>query len=266
MSEPADTTTLRLTHIGGPTVLIEVGTLRLLTDPTFDPASSVYRSGPVELHKTADPARAPSELGPIDAVLLSHDQHSDNLDRAGLAFLPQAKQVLTTPDGAGRLGGNARSVVAWEAIELVSKEGERVWATATPARHGPPGIEPVSGAVTGWIVEWDGQGHGALYISGDTVMYEGVEEVIRRFRIGVALLHCGAARVAARGPDALTLSGEEAVRFAEQAVGCTVIPIHYEGWAHFSEGRAEIEQAFRQAKMEQRLLWLPLGRTMTVAN
>jgi L-ascorbate metabolism protein UlaG (beta-lactamase superfamily) len=30
-------TEVRLTHIGGPTVLIEAGGWRLLTDPTFDP-------------------------------------------------------------------------------------------------------------------------------------------------------------------------------------------------------------------------------------
>jgi L-ascorbate metabolism protein UlaG (beta-lactamase superfamily) len=264
MSESAETT-MSITHIGGPTALIEVGALRLLTDPTFDPADSWYRSGPVELHKLSDPALAPSELEPIDAVLLSHDQHSDNLDLAGRAFLPRAKQLLTTPEGAGRLGGNARGVTPWEAVELAGDGGEWVRVTATPARHGPPGIEPVSGAVAGWIVEWAGQRRGALYISGDTVMYEGVEEVIRRFHIGVALLHCGAARVAVRGTDALTFTGVEAAQFARQAEDSTIIPIHYEGWGHFSEGRVEIEQAFGQARLEQRLLWLPLGQSATVA-
>ena len=35
---------IRITHIGGPTALIEIGQLRLLTDPTFDPAGSRLRS------------------------------------------------------------------------------------------------------------------------------------------------------------------------------------------------------------------------------
>ena len=36
---------VRITHVGGPTVLIEVGGWRLLTDPTFDPAGKRYFFG-----------------------------------------------------------------------------------------------------------------------------------------------------------------------------------------------------------------------------
>jgi len=57
---------VRLTHIGGPTVLIEVGGWRLLTDPTFDPAGGSYRFGwCTGSRKLAGPAIAASELGPI---------------------------------------------------------------------------------------------------------------------------------------------------------------------------------------------------------
>ena len=36
---------VRLTHIGGPTVLLEIGGWRLLTDPTFDAPGGRYRFG-----------------------------------------------------------------------------------------------------------------------------------------------------------------------------------------------------------------------------
>jgi hypothetical protein len=64
-------------------------------------------------------------LPTIDAVLFSHDQHADNRDLAGRALLPRAQQVLTTPDGARRLGGHARGVANWETIDVESA-GERV--------------------------------------------------------------------------------------------------------------------------------------------
>ena len=35
---------LHVTYIGGPTALLELGGLRLLTDPTFDPAGSSITS------------------------------------------------------------------------------------------------------------------------------------------------------------------------------------------------------------------------------
>ena len=36
---------VRVTHIGGPTVLLEIGGWRLLTDPTFDAAGGDYKFG-----------------------------------------------------------------------------------------------------------------------------------------------------------------------------------------------------------------------------
>src|SRR5690349_4405150 len=99
---------VKLTHIGGPTVLIEFGGWRLLTDPTFDPAGGKYRFGwGTGSTKLTEPSIAAAELGPIDAVLLSHDHHDDNLDAAGRALLPGAGTVITTEVGARRLGGNA---------------------------------------------------------------------------------------------------------------------------------------------------------------
>ena len=88
----------RLTHIGGPTVLIEVEGWRLLTDPTFDPPGGKYRFGwGTGSTKLSAPAVSPSELGPVDAVLLSHDHHDDNLDKAGRALLPRAGTVIADP-------------------------------------------------------------------------------------------------------------------------------------------------------------------------
>jgi hypothetical protein len=44
----------------------------------------------------------------------------------------------------------------------------------------------------------------------------------------------------------------------------TIIPIHYEGWAHFVEGRTEIEQAFARAGLERHLCFLPFGQPVLI--
>ena len=93
--------TVRLTHIGGPTVLIEVDGWRLLTDPTFDRPGRTYHFGwGTGSRKVTGPAVQAADLGPIDAVLLTHDHHADNLDDAGRALLPSAGVVVTTTPGA----------------------------------------------------------------------------------------------------------------------------------------------------------------------
>jgi L-ascorbate metabolism protein UlaG (beta-lactamase superfamily) len=77
--------TLNVTLIGGPTVLIEAAGFRLVTDPTFD-APGEYQLSYVTLTKTSGPALPADAIDAVDAVLLSHDQHSDNLDRSGSSW------------------------------------------------------------------------------------------------------------------------------------------------------------------------------------
>ena len=82
--------------------------MRLLTDPTFDEPREYHMAPGRTLVKTAPAHIGSQDVGPIDAVLLSHDQHVDNLDMSGREFLTQAPLVLTTPSAAARLGGACR--------------------------------------------------------------------------------------------------------------------------------------------------------------
>ena len=243
-----------LTLIGGPTLLLEVAGLRLLTDPTFDGPGS-YPAGSVTLTKRVGPALTTVALGPLDAVLLSHDQHADNLDEAGRALLPSARRVLTTIAGAGRLGTHAEGLAPWQSVEL----GDGVRVTATPARHGPVGIEPLTGEVIGFVIEADGR---AIYVSGDTVWYEGVAEVARRFDIGLAILFTGAART--RGAVHLTMDANDAIAAAHAFAQATIVAVHNDGWAHFSESGDDLAQSFAVVGLAERLLPLPLGRRVEV--
>jgi L-ascorbate metabolism protein UlaG (beta-lactamase superfamily) len=132
-------TSLRITHIGGPTALIEVGGWRLLTDPTFDPPGRRYAFGwGTSSRKLTGPAVPASDLAPIHAVLLSHDHHDDNLDDTGRAMLRSADAVVTTVSGAERLGGHARGLAPWATTRLEAPGRVAIEITASPCRHGPP--------------------------------------------------------------------------------------------------------------------------------
>ena len=243
---------LIVTYIGGPTVLLEFGGLRFLTDPTFDPAGGDYTTGPVTLHKNTGPALAPEALGPIDYVLLSHDHHSDNLDHSGRKMLAEARTVFTTVDGASRLGGNSRGLQDWQAID-VPVAGRMLRVVGTPGRHGPEGGD--RGPVKGFVLYFQDSSEQVIYVSGDTVWYDGVAEVARRFAVQAVLLHLGAARVSVVGPHPLTMTAQEAIEAAKAFAQAAIIPIHFEDWAHFSEGKKEIDREFANAGLTQRLHW-----------
>jgi L-ascorbate metabolism protein UlaG (beta-lactamase superfamily) len=256
-------TDLLLTHIGGPTMLIQVGGWRLLTDPTFDPPGQKkynfgWGTGSVKL---AGPAVAVSELGPIDAVLLTHDHHDDNLDPAGRALLPGAGAVVTTVSGSKRLGGDTRGLEPWATTLLEAPGRPPIEITATPCRHGPPLSRPVVGDVIGFALAWEGQEHGVLWISGDTVLYDGVRQVANRLQVDVALLHLGGVQFPVTGPVRYTMTAKDAVELSGLVRARTIIPIHYEGWKHFQQGREAIERELERAQQDirERIRWLPLG-------
>lgn len=239
--------TIDVLLVGGPTALIELAGLRLLTDPTFDPPGD-YPAGQRKLIKTSPPARRPEEIGAVDCVLLSHDQHPDNLDRSGREFAASAPITLTTPAAAARLGGKAIGLAPWETRPL----GE-LTVTAVPARHGPPGCEPQLGDVTGFVLA--GSDLPSLYVSGDNAALELVDEIAERFSpVDVALLFAGQARTALLGEVDLTLSSASAVEAARRLRARHVVPLHFEGWAHFKEGLAELREAFAGSGLEVHFL------------
>jgi L-ascorbate metabolism protein UlaG (beta-lactamase superfamily) len=263
-------TDVRLTHIGGPTALIEVGGWRILTDPTFDAPGRRYFFGwGTTSRKLAGPAIPAAELGKIDAVLLTHDHHGDNLDPAGRALLPSMGTIVTTVPGAGRLGAAAaaRGLAPWATTRLEAPGKPTIEITATPCRHGPPLSRPIVGDVIGFALRWEGQEHGVLWISGDTVLYDGVREVAERLEVDTAILHLGGVRFPVSGPIRYTMTARDAIELCGLIAPRTAIPIHYEGWKHFREGRAAIERELAQAPeaVRARVRWLPIGEPVTMA-
>jgi L-ascorbate metabolism protein UlaG (beta-lactamase superfamily) len=242
--------------VGGPTAVFEIGGLRLLTDPTFDPPGD----HPVDtriLVKTTGPALAAGAIGAVDAVLLSHDQHPDNLDDAGRELAGRVPLVLSTASAAERLGGPVRELPPWRSHSLRRPDGGELRITGVPAQHGPSGTEHLTGEVRGFVLS--GEGLPTVYVSGDNASLAVVREVADHAGpIDVAVLFAGRGRVPLL--DAyLTLSADQAARAAEILAAPVVIPLHIEGWGHFTEDARAVPEAFARHGLADRLLLLDPG-------
>lgn len=238
-----------LHYVGGPTALLRLGGVRLLTDPTFDPPGE-YPVGDRRLVKTVGPALTPADLGPVDAVLLSHDQHPDNLDRAGRACAAAAPLVLSTASAAERLGGPVRALPAWESYTVGSRAQVRV--TAVPARPGPPGSEQLTGEVTGFVLT--GEDLPTVYVSGDNASLDVVRTIAARLGpVDVAVLFAGAAQTPPLGAAHRTLTSEHAAAAAAVLGAHDVVPLHFEHWGHVTQGADSLVAAFEAAGLGHRL-------------
>ncbi|WP_431893842.1 MBL fold metallo-hydrolase [Nonomuraea sp. bgisy101] len=247
---------MEMRYAGGPTAVIELGGVRLVVDPTFDPPGE-YPIGERKLTKTAGPAFGPE---PADLVLLSHDQHPDNLDTAGRAYLETVPLVLSTGQAAGRLGGAVRALPNWESVTVGALR-----VTGVPAQHGPDGSEHLVGEVTGFVLSGDGLP--TVYVSGDNASLDVVRAISARIgAIDVAVLFAGGARTPLLGEAYLTLSSAAAAEAARILGARDVVPLHFEHWQHFTQGPDTLVQAFERAGLSDRLRLLKPGEQITVGG
>ncbi|MGW7276142.1 MBL fold metallo-hydrolase [Streptomyces sp. NPDC054864] len=243
---------------GGPTARFEYGGLSLLTDPTFDAPGEYRVPGGLVLTKLAPSDGAPADLGRIDVLLLSHDQHPDNLDDAGRALLAGIPLTLTTPAASQRLGGKTRGLTDWESIELQRPDGGTLTVTGVPSIHGPgprEEVEPLAGPVVGFILT--GEGLPTIYVSGDNASLDAVRQIAARFApVDTALLFAGAPRFpAVFAGQCLALDSTRATEAARVLGARRVVPVHYDSWAHYTEGRDSLQAAFFAAGLSDRLDW-----------
>ena len=236
--------TLEISLVGGPTAVIEIAGLRILTDPTFDPPGDYPNPQGPKLTKTHGPALTQEQVMPIDVVLASHE-HPDNLDHAGREFISTAHRVYTTHEVAKQFDDNVMGLAEYQAVEVPLPGGGTMTITATPAKHGPDGVWQRIGPVLGFVLTADGLP--TIYVSGDNSSLEVIEEVENELGpIDVAVLFVGGPSFAGLGDGAyLTLSNELALEVAQRILpDAVIVPVHQDSWMHFTQNAAGIRALF----------------------
>ena len=123
------------------------------------------------------------------------------------------------------LGLDARPVddaIEWDGLHI----------TRTPARHGTGRIAELLAPVSGFVLD-------DLYLAGDTVWYEAVEETIERHLPRVAVVNAGGAEFTEGG---LIVMGADDVREVVARVP-TVVAVHMEALNHCFLERESLRRA-----------------------
>ena len=255
-----------LFFVGTATVIIRYAEFTILTDPNFLHSGDHAHLGyGIRSERKTDPAIEIGELPlDLDFVLLSH-YHGDHFDHVVERELDQSLPIVTTRHAADELAEKGfhetYPLDTWE--EMTVRKGDVELAiTSTPGRHGPPVVEKALPPVMGSVLEFhseEGRTPLRLFITGDTVMYDDLEEIPERYpQIDIALLHLGGTKILG---VLLTMDAEQGVKAVELFDANTSIPIHYNDYEVFQSPLSDFEEAIREAGLEDRVAYVDHGDT-----
>ncbi|MDQ0792534.1 MBL fold metallo-hydrolase [Streptomyces sp. B1I3] len=221
--------------IGNATLLIRYGSLTLLTDPNFlHRGSFAYLGNGLFSRRSTEPALGVRDLpSDLDAVILSH-LHGDHWDRVARRGLDRGLPIITTPHASRRLQGlhafsRAVGLRTWQS-QTLSRDGTQAHVTALPGRHGPGLAQALLPPVMGSLLELGPLGAPPvlrLYISGDTLMFPGIEEIARRCpNLHLAVLHLGGTTLP--GGLLVTMDARQGAALVRTLRPRRTLPVHYE--------------------------------------
>ena len=262
-----------VTFIGNATTLISGGGVTLLTDPNFlHRGQHAYLGYGLVSKRLREPAIDIDELPPLEAVVLSH-MHGDHWDRRATTELDHELPVLTTPHAAKRLAhrgfGAALGLSTWQAHTIV-KDETVVSVTSLPGRHAPAPVHRLLPPVMGSMLAFSSNGHTRrLYVSGDTLMVDELNEIPVRFQaIDAGVLHLGGTRLPAgrRLPFGLTVTmdarqGADAVEALKLP---KMIPVHFDDYGVFASPLSDFVDEMKRRGIADRIVELERGASVSI--
>ncbi len=250
--------------IGTATVLIRCGGFTILTDPNFlHKHDTVHLGYGLRSKRLTEPALELHSLPPLDFVLLSHF-HEDHFDRKVEAGLDKLTPIITTPSAAKELRrrgfSQAEGLDTWE-CKAFSKQGTALTVSAMPGRHGAGLLAQLLPDVMGSMLDFQAEDgyRQRLYITGDTLMFEGITSIPQRFPdIDLALLHLGGTRILG---ITLTMDARQGVQMLKVIKPRLAIPIHYNDYKVFKSPLADFQGEVETAGLTQAVQYLSHGET-----
>lgn len=262
--ESSDLSNGSLLFIGTATVLLRYAGFTILTDPNFlHEGDHIHLGYGLQATRTTNPALDIEQLPPLDFVVLSHF-HADHFDRVVIEKLDKTLPIITTDEAVEKLKDkgfqNLQALKTWEKL-TVKKGNAQVSITAMPGRHGPSVLATILPEVMGSMLEFQTENRTVfrLYISGDTLVYDDLKEIPKRYSdIDLALLHLGGTKAFG---ILLTMDAKQGVQAIQIIQPHLTIPIHYNDYTVFKSPLEDFMKAVKAAGLESQVRYLSHGET-----
>ncbi len=258
-----------LYFVGTATTVIRCGGFTVLTDPNFlHRGQRAYLGYGLTAKRLTEPALRVDQLPELDAVVLSH-AHGDHWDRVARRGLDHDLPVVTTPHASKRLQlqgfPRATGLRTW-GEHLLVKGDRQLRVTAVPGRHAPGPLRKVLPPVMGSVLEFGPLGGPAdtrVYLSGDTLLYDAIAEIPRRFpQLDAGVVHLGGTTLP--GGLVVTLDGEKGADLVKLVDPAVVVPVHIDDYPLFTSPLSAFTAAMAARGLAERVRTVARGETVSL--
>lgn len=238
---------MKFTQIRSATVIVEFGGKRFLIDPMLA-AKDSYPGFPFSVNShlfwpRVDLPVPATDLLDVDAIILTHF-HPDHWDDAATQIVPKDKLIFTQ----GERDSAILASFGFTNLRILTAatEFEGVTLKKTQGRHGDeklfdgPFAEAI-GDVCGVVFSHPDEK--TLYLAGDTIWYEGVQENLDTHRPDVIILNSCDARMIepTLGETSIIMGKDDVYKVCKAAPSATIVASHMDVVNHACLGRAELK-------------------------
>ena len=255
---------MQFTQIRNATLKLNYAGKKILIDPWLAEKGAIPGfGGTINDHIRNPTAELPmpiSEIIDVDAVILTHD-HPDHWDETAKNAIPKDMLFFVQHEE------DAQSIqsAGFTNIRVLKDNNtfEDITIIKTPGRHGGSKIvedmKDLLGEVSGIVLKHPNEK--TIYIAGDTVWYEGVEDNLKKYHPDVVVLNSCDAQVL--GNESIIMGKEDIYEVYKAAPDATIIASHMEAVNHATLTRKELGEFLRAKEMTQRVLVPADGESYT---
>jgi L-ascorbate metabolism protein UlaG (beta-lactamase superfamily) len=247
---------MNIQQIRNATLTVEYGGQKFLIDPMFSkkgefdpflPAERDDRNPIVELPMSVDEI-----LDGVDAVIITHT-HEDHFDQAAKEQLPKDIKMIMQDEQDAELAKELGFTNIEVMEEEVGIDFNGVELTEVDGRHGHGETAKLMGNVMGIVFQHTDEK--TLYLAGDTVWYEKVQEIIDTYKPEVIMLNGGENQFVEDGPVGPLIMGKEDIyEVYKAAPEADIIVSHMEAVNHWGLSREELKNFINEKGIESNVL------------
>lgn len=231
------------------TFLIDPMLAKKGTYPGFEGTPRSHLRNPlVELPITAE-----AVVADIDAIIVTHT-HLDHWDDAAQALLPKNIPLFVQHEADAALIRSQGFTDVRTLIDTTEFVGVRLSRTGgqhgTDEMYANPAMASFLGEAMGVVFE--APGHETLYLVGDTIWRNEVDQVLSQYQPDVVVANAGYARVNGYAGSIL-MGKEDVVRLAEQAPEATIVAVHMDAINHMGQTRDELRSHVHGKGLDERI-------------